>query len=114
MALAEPSAFGGPPVVFWASAPIAPTETLLLLGGDLGPATTIEIRRLPDDADAKASEVYSRAYASSPVAADFYAFLQTLDTYSKTLGSDSTLVLTTDSDFFRLLKRIDPPAASAP
>jgi len=73
-----------------------------------------KVQEIKGDADAKASEVYARAYASSPVAADFYAFLQTLDTYSKTLGSDSTLVLTTDSDFFRLLKRIDPPAALAP
>jgi len=56
MALAQPQAPGGPPVVFWASAPIAPTETLLLLGGDLGPATKIEIRRLPDDdADVRAA-----------------------------------------------------------
>ena len=73
-----------------------------------------KVQEIKGDADAKASEVYARAYASSPAAADFYAFLQTLDTYSKTLGSDSTLVLTTDSDFFRLLKRIDPPAAPAP
>ncbi len=72
-----------------------------------------KVQEIKGDADAKASEVYARAYTSSPVAADFYAFLQTLDTYSKTLGSDSTLVLTTDSDFFRLLKRIDPPAAPA-
>ena len=70
-----------------------------------------KVQEIKGDADAKASEVYARAYASSPAAADFYAFFQTLDTYSKTLGSDSTVVLTTDSDFFRLLKRIDPPAA---
>jgi len=72
-----------------------------------------KVQEIKGDADAKASEVYARAYASSPAAADFYAFFQTLDTYSKTLGSDSTVVLTTDSDFFRLLKRIDPPAAPA-
>jgi len=72
-----------------------------------------KVQEIKGTADAKASEVYARAYASSPAAADFYAFLQTLDTYSKTLGSDSTVVLTTDSDFFRLLKRIDPPAAPA-
>jgi membrane protease subunit HflC len=70
-----------------------------------------KVQEIKGTADAKASEVYARAYASSPAAADFYAFLQTLDTYSKTLGIDSTVVLTTDSDFFRLLKRIDPPAA---
>ena len=72
-----------------------------------------KVQEIKGTADAKASEVYARAYASSPAATDFYAFLQTLDTYSKTLGSDSTVVLTTDSDFFRLLKRIDPPAAPA-
>ena len=68
-----------------------------------------KVQEVKGDADAKASEVYARAYTSSPSAADFYSFLQTLDTYRKTLGSDSTVVFTTESDFFRLLKRIDPP-----
>jgi modulator of FtsH protease HflC len=72
-----------------------------------------KVQEIKGTAEAKASEVYARAYASSPAAADFYAFLQTLDTYSKTLGSDSTVVFTTDSDFFRLFKRIDPPVAPA-
>ena len=72
-----------------------------------------KVQEIRGTAEAKASEVSARAYASSPAAADFYAFLQTLDTYSKTLGSDSTVVFTTDSDFFRLFKRIDPPAAPA-
>ncbi len=56
MLLSQPVASGEPPVVFWASAPTAPAETLLLLGGGLGPATTIEIRRLPD-ADANAARL---------------------------------------------------------
>jgi membrane protease subunit HflC len=73
-----------------------------------------KVQEIKGTADAKASEVYARAYASSPVAADFYTFLQTLDTYQKTLGSDSTMVLTTDSDFFRLLKRVDPAAKPVP
>ncbi|MFM8805047.1 MAG: protease modulator HflC, partial [Planctomycetia bacterium] len=65
-------------------------------------------------ADAKASEIYAAAYTASPGAADFYAFVKTLDTYKSTLGRDSTLILTTDSDLFRLLKRVDggPPAAA--
>ena len=69
-----------------------------------------KVQEIKGAADATASEVYARAYTSSPTAADFYSFLQTLDTYRKTLGSDSTVVFTTESDFFRLLKRIDPPA----
>jgi len=60
------------------------------------------------EADAKASEVYASAYASSPRAAEFYSFVKTLETYRETLGRDATLVLTTDSDFFRLLKGIPP------
>ena len=43
-----------------------------------------------------------------PAAADFYTFQKTLDTYKSTLGRDSTLILTTDSDLFRLLKKIEP------
>jgi membrane protease subunit HflC len=66
------------------------------------------VQEIKGAADAQASEVYSKAYTSSPQAADFYGFVQTLDTYKKTLGSDSTVVLTTNSDFFRLLKRIEP------
>ncbi|MFM7520594.1 MAG: protease modulator HflC [Planctomycetota bacterium] len=73
-----------------------------------------KVQEIKGAADAKASEVYAQAYASSPSAADFYAFVQTLDTYKKTLGSDSTVVLTTDSDFFRLLKRVEPAAKPAP
>ena len=63
------------------------------------------VQEIRGEADAKASEIYASAYAASPVAADFYAFLKTLDTYKSTLGRDSTLILTTDSDLFRLLKR---------
>jgi membrane protease subunit HflC len=73
-----------------------------------------KMQEIKGAADAKASEVYARAYASSPAAADFYTFLQTLDTYEKTLGGDATVILTTDSDFFRLLKRVDPAAKTNP
>jgi membrane protease subunit HflC len=33
--------------------------------------------------------------------------VKTLDTWKTTLDRDSTLILTTDSDLFRLLKRIE-------
>jgi membrane protease subunit HflC len=65
------------------------------------------VQELQGKADAQASEIYARAYTASPQAADFYAFLKTLDTYKATLGRDSTLILTTDSDLFKLLKRVE-------
>jgi len=64
-------------------------------------------QELRGTAEAKASEIYAAAYGSSPVAADFYAFLKTLDTYAAMLGEDTTVVLTTDSDLFGLFKRVE-------
>jgi membrane protease subunit HflC len=66
-----------------------------------------QVQEINGKADATASEIYAKAYTSSPKAADFYTFLKTLDTYKATLGPDATLILTTDSDLFRLLKRSD-------
>ena len=68
------------------------------------------VQEIKGKADALASEIYAKAYTASPRAADFYAFQKTLDTYKSTLGRDSTLILTTDSDLFRLLKKIDATA----
>jgi membrane protease subunit HflC len=62
-------------------------------------------------ADAEATGIYSAAYNSSPAAADFYQFTKTLETYQKTLGKDTTVILTSDSDLFRLFKRLEPEAA---
>ena len=68
-----------------------------------------KVQELEGEADARAAEIYARTYSASPRAAEFYGFLKTLETYEATLGRDATLILTTDSDFFRLLKRVDPP-----
>ena len=61
-------------------------------------------------ADAQATGIYANAYGSSPAAADFYQFTKTLETYQKTLGKDSTVIRTSDSDLFRLFKQIEKPA----
>jgi modulator of FtsH protease HflC len=72
------------------------------------------VQELKGKADAEATSIYAQAYNTGPAAADFYQFLKTLETYKTTLGQDSTLIMTTDSDFFKYLKRIDPKAAPAP
>lgn len=73
-----------------------------------------KVQEIQGDADAKASEVYANAYTSSPSAADFYSFIKTLETYQATLGSDTTVVLTTDSDLFRLFKQVGSPPSDRP
>lgn len=66
-------------------------------------------------ADAEATAIYATAYSSSPAAADFYQFTKTLETYQRTLGKETTAIFTSDSDLFRLLKRIEPkPAGEIP
>ena len=52
-------------------------------------------------ADAEAAAIYATAYGQD---AEFYSFLQTLETYKQTLQKNSSLVLTTDSDYYRYLK----------
>jgi membrane protease subunit HflC len=52
-------------------------------------------------ADAEATKIYAQAYGVDP---DFYSFINTLDIYKETLDKDSTLVLSTDSEFFKYMK----------
>ena len=68
----------------------------------------LEVQRIRGEADAKASEIYAKAYSQNAQAAEFYAFLKSMDTYRLIFARDSTLVLSTDSDLFKLIKRIDP------
>jgi membrane protease subunit HflC len=58
-------------------------------------------------ADAKATEIYAQAYNQSEESVAFYAFVKTMETYEEMLDEDSTMILTTDSDIFKFLKRID-------
>mgnify|MGYP000442035019 CR=1 FL=1 len=41
-------------------------------------------------------------------AREFYEFLKTMETLESTLSKDDTLIFSTDSDFFRYLKRSAP------
>lgn len=55
-------------------------------------------------ADAKSTRIYASAYNNDP---EFYSFLKTLETYASTIDKNSTIVLTTDSDYFEYLKEIN-------
>lgn len=52
-------------------------------------------------ADAEATMIYARAYGQD---ADFYSFVQTMNIYKETLDKDSSLILSTDSDFLKYFK----------
>ena len=66
------------------------------------------IQTIQGDADAEATDIYARSYNQSPAAADLYKFIKTLETYRSVIDSDTTLVLSTDSDLMSLLKSMNP------
>lgn len=54
-------------------------------------------------ADAEATKIYGDAYSKDP---EFFAFKETLERYPDSLR-DAKLLLTTDSDFLKYLKKVD-------
>jgi membrane protease subunit HflC len=52
-------------------------------------------------ADAEATRLYADAFGRDP---DFYSFSKTLETYSEAMDKNSSVVLSTDTEFFKYLK----------
>ncbi len=52
-------------------------------------------------ADAESTLIYAQAYDKDP---DFYSFLKSLEVYERTMDKESSLVLSTDSDFLKYFK----------
>ncbi len=70
-----------------------------------------QVQELLGDADAKSTAIYAGAYGKNASTEEFYKFTKTLEAYSRILGSDSTVILSTDSELFGLLKKMEPGAA---
>jgi membrane protease subunit HflC len=52
-------------------------------------------------ADAEATDIYAQAFGRDP---DFYSFTQTLDIYKEAIGKESSIILSTDSEFLKYFK----------
>jgi len=55
------------------------------------------------EADAKATKIYGMAYTEDP---EFYSFQRTLEGYKKMIGSNTSLVLSSDSELYQYLKTV--------
>ncbi|MCA1791290.1 MAG: protease modulator HflC [Thioalkalivibrio sp.] len=60
-----------------------------------------EAEEIRGNADAEATRIYGQAFGADP---EFYSFFRTLESY-RALGENATLMLRSDSDFFRYLER---------
>ncbi len=65
------------------------------------------VQEIQGEADAKATEIYAQAYAQNPEAVEFYKFTKKMETYGRVVTNQTTLVLSTNSDVFNLLKRVE-------
>jgi len=63
-----------------------------------------EVEEIRGLADAKATEIYAKAYNQSPEAVAFYEFTRTMQAYKTIISDNTTVVLSTDSDLFKFLK----------
>ena len=61
------------------------------------------------EGDAQATRIYAEAYSTDP---KFYDFLRSLEAYQKTIGANTTLVLSPKAEFFRFFERSDPGGAA--
>jgi len=58
------------------------------------------------EGDALAVKIFADAYGRDP---EFYQLVRTLEAYRKSLGEDTTVILSPNSDFFRYLRQLEPP-----
>ena len=66
-----------------------------------------KVEEIRGEADAKATEIYAKAYNQSPEAVKFYEFTRTMDAYKSIITTNTTLVLSTESELFKFLKGVD-------
>jgi membrane protease subunit HflC len=61
-----------------------------------------EAQGIKGKADAEVTKIYAQAYGQDP---ELYAFMKTLEIYNKSLDKESSLILSTDSEFLKYLKK---------
>ncbi len=64
-----------------------------------------QAEELKGEGDAQALEIYAKAYNRDP---KFFQFWRTLESYKLSLATNTTLILSTDSDYLKLLDTMQP------
>ena len=63
-----------------------------------------KVQAILGDADAESTRIYAEAYGGTPERENFYEFVKTLEAYDEILDEKTMVILSTDSDLFRLLR----------
>ena len=62
-----------------------------------------QVQSILGEADAESTRIYAEAYGGTADRENFYEFVKTLEAYDEILDENTTVILSTDSDLFRLL-----------
>ncbi|MFO7656096.1 MAG: protease modulator HflC [Bacteroidales bacterium] len=57
-------------------------------------------------ADARAAAIYATAYDQTSASRELYGFLKSMETFEKTFDTTTSVILTTDSELFKYLKKM--------
>jgi membrane protease subunit HflC len=60
--------------------------------------------QIKGQADARAASIYAEAFNQEP---KFYNFIRSLDAYEKAVGSNNSLILSTETEFYNFFNRIE-------
>jgi len=60
-----------------------------------------EAQKIKGRGDAEATRIYANSFGHDP---DFYSFIETLESYKITMNSNTTLILSTNSEYLKYLK----------
>lgn len=58
-------------------------------------------------ADAQAAAIYNAAYNRSAAARDLYSFTKSMEAYRNTIDTETSLIISTNSEFYKYLNSID-------
>jgi membrane protease subunit HflC len=103
-------------IAFWESIAARYTNEGERFKTEIVNRTNAEVQRIEgegkEEANTKRGEVDAQIITDYAVAiketGDFYNFIRMLEAYEAVLGSNTRLILTTDSELFRLLKEVKP------
>lgn len=67
----------------------------------------MEAERIRGRADSTATAIYARAYNRTAASRDLYSFLKSLDVLEKSIDEQSSIILSTESELYRFLKKMN-------
>lgn len=65
-----------------------------------------ESEEIKGKADAEAAAIYANAYDRSAASRELYAFMKSMETFEQTFDKETSIILTTDSELYKYLKRM--------